>query len=111
MIHANWEEEAESMRSRGNYSDHAVDLVTTAYDKENALCCGGSLGNIMLGYEEKNKINAGVWKEMMANDPEVLVTACPLCKKTFTKNAPVPVKDIAEIVADALQNQARMIKK
>jgi Fe-S oxidoreductase len=88
---------------------HAVDLVTTAYDKENALCCGGSLGNIMLGYEEKNKINAAVWKEMMINEPEILVTACPLCKKTFNKNAPVPVKDIAEIVADALQTQAEAI--
>jgi Fe-S oxidoreductase len=81
---------------------HAVELVSSPYEKENALCCGGSLGNIMLDYEEKNKINAAVWKEMMVNDPEVLVTACPLCKKTFTKNAPVPVKDIAEIVAASL---------
>jgi Fe-S oxidoreductase len=82
---------------------HALELVSTGYDRENALCCGGSLGNIMLGYEEKNKINAAVWKEMMVNDPEMLVTACPLCKKTFNKNAPVPVRDIAEIIADAVQ--------
>jgi len=81
---------------------HAVDLVPSPYAKENALCCGGSLGNIMLGYEEKNKINAAVWKEMMANNPELLVTACPLCKKTFTKNAPVPVRDIAEVISGAM---------
>jgi Fe-S oxidoreductase len=82
--------------------NHAVDLVTSNYEKENALCCGGSLGNIMLGYEEKNKINQSVWKEMMMNDPEMLVTACPLCKKTFNKNAVVPVKDIAEIIAESM---------
>ena len=81
---------------------HSLQLVGSAYEKENALCCGGSLGNIMLGYEEKNKINQNVWNEMMVNDPDVLVTACPLCKKTFTKNAPVPVRDIAEIVADSM---------
>ncbi len=81
---------------------HTVDLVTTGYDKENALCCGGSLGNIMLGYEQKNKINTAVWEEMMVNEPDVLVTACPLCKKTFNKKAPVPVRDIAEVIADAI---------
>ncbi|MBM3436936.1 MAG: (Fe-S)-binding protein, partial [Bacteroidetes bacterium] len=82
---------------------HAVNRISTGFEKENALCCGGSLGNIMLGYEEKNKINAAVWNEMMVNEPEVLVTACPLCKKTFNKNAPVPVRDIAEIIADSMQ--------
>ncbi len=83
--------------------NHAVDLVSSPFEKENALCCGGSLGNIMLGYEEKDRINQSVWKEMMVNEPDVLVTACPLCKKTFTKNALVPVKDIAEVIAHALQ--------
>jgi hypothetical protein len=39
---------------------------------------------------------------LIVNYPEVLVTACQLCKKTFNKNAPVPVKDIAEIVGDSL---------
>lgn len=89
---------------------HAVDLVPSPYEKENALCCGGSLGNIMLGYEEKDKINQSVWKEMMLNQPEVLVTDCPLCKKTFTKNAPVPVRDIAEIVAESLKVNSNATK-
>jgi Fe-S oxidoreductase len=83
--------------------NHALELVSSPYEKENALCCGGSLGSIMLGSEEKNKINQAVWKEMMVSEPEVLVTACPLCKKTFNKNAPVPVKDIAEIIADSME--------
>jgi Fe-S oxidoreductase len=83
--------------------NHAVDLVSSPYEMENALCCGGSLGNIMLNYEEKDRINQSVWKEMMTNHPEVLVTACPLCKKTFNKNAPLPVKDIAEIVVESMK--------
>lgn len=90
--------------------NHTVDLISSPYEKENALCCGGSLGNIMLGYEEKDKINQSVWKEMLINDPEVLATACPLCKKTFNKNAPLPVKDIAEIVAESLNVNSNATK-
>lgn len=90
--------------------NHAVDLISSPYEKENALCCGGSLGNIMLGYEEKDKINQSVWKEMLVNDPEVLATACPLCKKTFNKNAPVPVRDIAEIVAERMEGNQKTVK-
>jgi hypothetical protein len=36
----------------------------------------------------------------MAGNPEQIVTACPLCLKTFDRFSPVPVRDFAEILAD-----------
>lgn len=79
-----------------------VELTTIKFEKENALCCGGSLGNIMLSNTEKNAVNVNTLKELMINKPEVLITACPLCKKSFSKNTKIPIKDIAEIISDAL---------
>ena len=39
------------------------------------------------------------WEE---HHPDVIVTACPLCKKTLGKTSPaIPVRDIAELVAEA----------
>ena len=38
----------------------------------------------------------------MAYGPEQIVTACPLCLKTFGRFAPVPVKDFAQVLADNL---------
>jgi hypothetical protein len=43
---------------------------------------------------------------MMENQPDALVTACPLCKKTFEKQSPVKVMDIAELVKDAMMKPA-----
>ena len=39
---------------------------------------------------------------MPDGDPETLVTACPLCKKTLAKYSPVRVPDIAEMVQPAI---------
>jgi Fe-S oxidoreductase len=35
-------------------------------------------------------------------NPDILVTACPLCKKTFNAGSDTPVMDIAELVAESL---------
>ena len=47
-----------------------------------------------------------ITRQALANylegDPEILVTACPLCKKTFAKLSPVEVRDIAELVEEAI---------
>ncbi len=75
--------------------------IATAYDDKNSLCCGGSLANLYIRPEQRTQISSDALHAYLAYHPDVLVTACPLCKKTFTKteNA-VPVKDIAEMVAE-----------
>jgi len=38
-------------------------------------------------------------------NPDILVTACPLCKKTFESGNVTQVKDIAELVAESMNQE------
>jgi Fe-S oxidoreductase len=81
---------------------HVASLLTTKYDDENSLCCGGSLGNIRLSSSKKAVIARETATLLTEGNPEILATACPLCKKTLAAQTNVRVADIAEIVADAI---------
>jgi Fe-S oxidoreductase len=78
---------------------HVADLQNTGYDGANSLCCGGSLGNIKLSHQNKTKIAADAAMKLTIDNPEFLVTGCPLCRKTFSKVTQTKVVDLAEIVA------------
>lgn len=76
--------------------------LATAYDGHKSLCCGGSLANTHITSADRTRLSRDAVAAYAAYTPDVIVTACPLCKKTFTKaETPVPVKDIAEIVAES----------
>lgn len=79
-------------------------LVNTRHEKQMSLCCGGSLGNLQLNAGQQNLILGETLQSLTAENPDILATSCPLCKKTFQKSSPVPVLDIAEIVAGTWQN-------
>lgn len=83
-----------------------ADPVVTNHEGKDSLCCGGSLGLLNAGTEEKNKITKEALANYLKGDPEILVTACPLCKKTFAKLSPVQVMDIAELVMEAIPKGA-----
>lgn len=63
-----------------------------------SICCGGSLGSLTLTYEERGKITQGSLNALTTNNPDKIITACPLCLKTFADKAEIPVVDIAQIV-------------
>jgi Fe-S oxidoreductase len=88
-----------------NVLGQAVDLISTDREKEDALCCGGSLGNLAIDVEQRNKITRDACNILLKDHPDVLVTSCPLCKKTFQKVSDVPVYDIAEVVNMTLLNE------
>ena len=69
-------------------------------EKELSICCGGSLGSFNLTQQERDEITTNSVNDLMFNHPDEIVTACPLCLKTFARKAPVQVKDIAEIVCE-----------
>lgn len=75
-----------------------AELVSLPYEKEKALCCGGSLGGFRLPNDEKDKIAIDAIHSLCSNNPDILVTACPLCKKTFAKQDIIMVKDLAEVL-------------
>ena len=81
---------------------HVARLKKTGSDDENSLCCGGSLGNLKISYKEKKKISQDAADELTKGNPDILATACPLCKKTFAAATDTKVADISEIVAEAL---------
>ena len=72
-------------------------------EKELSICCGGSLGSFNLTQKERDEITENSVADLMFNQPDEIVTACPLCLKTFARKSPVAVKDLAEVVAGQLQ--------
>ena len=80
-------------------------LVPAAKEREESICCGGSVGSLTLRYEDREPITRGALDNLTANNPEQIVTACPLCLKTFGRYAPVPVADFAEVLAQNLEQE------
>jgi Fe-S oxidoreductase len=55
-----------------------------------------------IGAQKRNQIAKNAAAELTRTNPDILATACPLCKKTFSSATRTRVADIAEIVAEAL---------
>jgi len=89
---------------------HVSTLESTDYDDVNSLCCGGSLGNIMLSRENRQKIAEDVTSKLTACSPDSLITSCPLCKKTLAQATGTKVMDIAELAVEALAGAAELKK-
>ncbi len=83
-----------------NIIDNIGLLTPGKSNKDMAVCCGGSIGSLTMTLEERDEITKNSIKDLMHNTPDEIVTACPLCLKTFARLAPVQVRDIAEIVAE-----------
>jgi Fe-S oxidoreductase len=81
---------------------HVARLQETLFEDEESLCCGGSLANMKISSGDRHKIAFDAASELTKGNPDVLATACPLCKKTFSSATDTKVSDIAEIVAEAL---------
>lgn len=81
---------------------HVAILEESKYEDEKSLCCGGSLGNMQISSQQKRKIASDAATELTKMDPDILATACPLCKKTFSAATTVRVADLSEIVAESI---------
>ncbi|MDD4395407.1 MAG: (Fe-S)-binding protein, partial [Bacteroidales bacterium] len=77
-------------------------LVKAKSEKEDSLCCGYNLGNTLINNEQQKKIRDAAFKNLMHKKPDVIATACPMCKKAFKHSMDFPIRDIAEIVKDNL---------
>jgi len=75
--------------------------------REKSLCCGGSLGGLSLSFQERKRLASDALKQLLAGQPDLLITACPLCKKTFQPLSPVGVMDIAEFLYTAMEQKTR----
>jgi Fe-S oxidoreductase len=91
--------------------DEYADVIPVRNEKEKALCCGGSLANTKIQMNERNQISEKAVEEYLSYKPDVLATACPLCKKTFAKSRKLQVNDIAEIVYMAIAEPEKVEEK
>lgn len=81
--------------------DQAGTLVKATKEGDESICCGGSLGSLTLDTRDRAKITESSVANLLANNPQTIVTACPLCLKTFSESVPetVKVQDFAETVS------------
>lgn len=75
-------------------------LKSAQKEKQESICCGGSLGSLTLNYADRVKITQESLKALTFENPDKLITACPLCLKTFSDQSQTPVADIAQVVAE-----------
>ena len=76
----------------------AGELVEATKNRKESICCGGSLGSLSLGFDKRKSMTENALANLTAGAPDIIVTACPLCRSTFNRYADRPVEDIAEII-------------
>jgi len=92
---------------------HIARYKKTASERENAPCCGGSLGNIQLDSRKKTLIASDALDNLTCTASDYLITSCPLCKKTFSKaqkTGTPEILDIAELVVKAISDSGEAEK-
>ena len=86
-----------------------------ALRREKAMCCGA--GGARMWMEEKigRRINIARFEQALPQRPRVIATACPYCAtmmsdaaKARLGEAEIATRDIAELVADALEDATRV---
>ena len=76
----------------------AGSLAEAPKNRKESICCGGSLGSLTLGFDKRKAMTENALANLTAASPDVIATACPLCRSTFNRYADRPVEDIAEII-------------
>jgi len=77
-------------------------LLSTASEREKSLCCGHNLGDTTLSFEEQGAVRDSAILNLTAVKPDVIATACPMCKKALSIPNNLEIKDIAELVANSI---------
>lgn len=78
-------------------------LAKVEQERENSLCCGCNLGNTRLQSSQQLIIRDAALKNLTADNPDLIATACPICKKAFQHSTSQRVMDIAELMAHQIK--------
>jgi len=74
-------------------------LVSSRHEREESLCCGGSLANLAISPAQRHIVTEAAYEHLTSKSPDYLITSCPLCKKTFSAGKrEIAVLDISEVV-------------
>ena len=80
------------------------ELKKAEKERDESICCGGSLGSLTLDNKDRGKIAESSINNLTAENPQSIVTACPLCYRSFREKSPIPVKDFAEVVCENIKS-------
>jgi Fe-S oxidoreductase len=87
-----------------------LELVEMDRHHKRGFCCGAGGGRMWMEETLGTKINDNRAAQALEKDPEIAVTACPFCMVMFedgmkfhNREEDVKVKDVVELVADALE--------
>jgi Fe-S oxidoreductase len=58
--------------------------------------------------EQQTKVRDAAVESLMYKNPDLIATACPMCKKAFNHATTLQVKDIAEIVAENIIDNGQL---
>ncbi len=86
-----------------------VELIEFDRNRRQSLCCGGGGGRLWMETEPEQRFSTHKVRQADAKGAEVIATCCPYCINMYTDSAKgenldekIAVKDIAEILAEAL---------
>lgn len=82
-------------------------VVEMERTREKSFCCGAGGGRMWLEEREGERMNGMRADQALATGAEAVATACPFCLSMFedglaARDAVVPARDIAELLADAM---------
>lgn len=73
-------------------------LVESTENKGKSICCGGSLASRSLSLPERAQISMHSLSMLKSSNPDLVITSCPLCLKTFSNVNKGETLDIAQII-------------
>lgn len=79
-----------------------ITLVEMDRNKENSLCCGAGGGVKKAFPDYAVDIAAERIEEALSKKVEILVSACPFCERNFRDAGKIEVRDVVELVLEAL---------
>lgn len=86
-----------------------LELLEFDANRKQSMCCGGGGGRLWMETEPEQRFSTHKIRQADQKGAEMLATACPYCINMFTDSAKgenldekIPVKDIAEIIAECL---------
>jgi len=86
-----------------------VSLVELPRNRTHGVCCGGGGGQSWMEVSARKRINIIRTEEIVASRADVAAVGCPFClsmldegRKMVGAEAQLPLKDLAEIVAESL---------
>ena len=85
-------------------------LVEMERSRDKGFCCGAGGGQMFMEETEGKRVNIERTEEALATGADCIASACPFCMTMMTdgvkekeKNEEVEVKDIAELVYQAMR--------